>query len=245
MILPNVRASLGPEDLDWIVDLVASVHDRSRSYAEQRLVEEGTDAILDDPRVLNAILSTRSISPVRAPVTFYVLIRQAMLESGLDDRVLADYLAALLLDFGGLRPGSEDRSETEQFFYLVDVIAALETAGGRRAFMLRAYLGEMALWMTGMFPDRVGARVQRRGAPGMRYYEEVGAAGYRLAASSEDAAAQGLDDIFQQCARLFPLLRVTLNRVSDRYLFPRATPSTERLLRQLGDAFDSGPDGGS
>lgn len=234
MILPNVRAGLGSDQLDWIVDLLSGYEDRSREYVERRLGEEGIDAVLDDPRTLNALL-TRSEQGAGLGLTFYILVRHALLESGLDDRVLADYLAAVLVEFGNGDAAHRVEGEDERFYYLVDVLQAMETASGRRAFLLRAHLGNYALWLSGLFPDRITAWVQRRGAPDLRYYEEVGSFGYRLAAGTSDAASHGLDDLFVRCSRLFPDLRTTLNRVSDRYLFPSRAPGIERLLRQLRD----------
>lgn len=234
MILPNVRAGLGAAQLDWILDLLAGYESRSREYVERRLVEEGIDAILDDPRTLNALL-TRPEQGVGLGLAFYIVVRHAMLESGLDDRVLADYLAAVLVEFGKGDAAHRVEGEDERFYYLVDLLQAMETASGRRAFLLRAHLGNYAMWLSGIFPDRITAWVQRRGAPGLRYYEEVGSFGYRLAAGSSDAASHGLDEVYDRCSRMFPELRTALNRVSDRYLFPTRTPGIERLLRQLGN----------
>jgi hypothetical protein len=84
----------------------------------------------------------------------------------------------------------------------------------------------------------VTARVHRRGAPGIGYFEEMGATGYRLAASSPVAADHGLDRLLHGAADVFPELRVALNRMSDRYLFPASRGAVDRLLRQISDAFD-------
>lgn len=236
MILPNVRASLGATELDRILDLLAGYHDRPREYVTDRLAQEGLDALLDDPRTLNALLS-RGSDGAGLGLTFYVLVRHALLEGGLDDRTLSDYLAAVLLEFGrGDRAYRAADGDDERFHYLVDIVQALEPASGERAFLLRAHLGNYALWLSGLFPDRITAWVQRRGSPGLRYYEQVGSTGYRLAAGTRDAASAGLDGVFERCATLFPELRVALNRISDRFLFPRRADGIERLLRHVEDA---------
>lgn len=236
MILPNVRASIGRADTEWMLRILADYDGATIEHEAQRMRSEGLDVVLDDPRTLNAVLTTGMRSMTSAPLSFYVLVRHALLESGIEDRHLADYLAALLLRFGRLtRTDDPDQPDSEQYPYLIDIIQALETANGRRAFLLRTHLGNFSLWLSGVFPDRVAARVQRRGAPGIRYYEEVGAAGYRLAAETADAASHGLNEVLDQCARLFPDLRIALNRLSDRYLFPQNRNSIERMLRQVRD----------
>jgi hypothetical protein len=121
----------------------------------------------------------------------------------------------------------------------VDLVAAADSPDGRRQFLVRAHLGNYALWLTGIFPDFVTARVHRKGAPGIEYFEEMGATGYRLAADTPTASDHGLDRLFRQAADTFPELRTALNRVADRYLFPASRGSVDRLLRQVSDAFDA------
>ena len=234
MILPNVRAALTPGQVEWVLDLLTRACERPREHAERRLLEEGLDAVLDDPRTLNALLTGRDAG---APLglTFYILIRHALLEGGIDDRVLTDYLAAVLVEFGRGDAAQRVAGREERLDYLVDIVQALDTASGSQAFLLRAHMGNYALWLSGLFPDRVTAWVQRRGAPGMRYYEELGSFGYRTAAQTSDAASHGLDAVFERCSVLFPELRTALNRRSDRDLFPTHAAGIERLLRQVRD----------
>jgi hypothetical protein len=235
MILPNVRASFGRAEVGAILAAVAGADSGARRTLDHRLREEGLDALLDDPRTLNAVLTAdHHGSPA---LVFYLLVRHALLESGLDDRTLADYIAAILLEFG-----REDRAyriapdDPDTFHYLVDLVAAAETADGRRRFLVRAHLGNYALWLGGIFPDHVSYRVQRKGAPGLDYVEALGATGFRMAAESRLADAHGLTRLYQTASDVFPELRVALNRISDRYLFP-GRGSVDRLLRQVGDAF--------
>jgi hypothetical protein len=48
-----------------------------------------------------------------------------------------------------------------------------------------------------------------------------------------------LEDVFSVAADAFPTIRVALNRISDRLMFPNRM-SADRLLRQVGDAFAMG-----
>jgi hypothetical protein len=237
MILPNVRTSFGRSEAGSVVRLLAGNDEGAIGRAEARLREEGLDALLDDPRTLNAVLTADHSAP--SALVFYLLIRHALLESGIDDRVLADYLAALLIEFGKAdRAYRPDPGEPSRFVYLVDIVAAMDSPDGRRQFLLRAHLGNYALWLTGIFPDHVTARVHRRGAPGIQYFEEMGATGYRLAAATPVAADHGIDGLLRMAAETFPELRVALNRVADRYLFRGSRGAVDRLLRQVSDAFD-------
>lgn len=237
MILPNVRASFGRSEATLLLGLLARDDHRSRDRLQDRLRDDGFDAVLDDPRTLNAVLATSPDAAVPPRLVFYLLVRHALLETGIDDRTLADYLAAMLIDFGTRRVDEATGADRYGHVYLVDILQAIDTADGRRAFLLRTHLGNYALWLSGLYPDYVTARVARRGAPGLGYYEEMGTTSFRQAAESRLAGDHGLDGIFRTCAERFPHLRVALNRIADRYLFPQASRPVERLLRQVADSF--------
>lgn len=240
MILPNVRASFGRAEAGYIIWLLTRGSESARESAEARLREEGFDAILDDPRTLNALLAhTATFSTAPQTLVFYVLIRHSLLEHGITDRVMADYLSALLISFSkGKRAYRVDENGEAEYSYLVDLVTAAESASGHHRFLLHAHLGDFALWLSGLFPDYITARVQRRGAPGIHYYESLGASGYRLASDCRDATNSGMNLLYKSCADAFPDLRIALNAISDRHLFPTRAESVDRLLRQVADTFN-------
>jgi hypothetical protein len=237
MIVPNVRASFGRAEAAFVIWMLTRGAEAERDEEEERLRDEGFDAILDDPRTLNAFLAGRDFSSASPGLIFYLLVRHTLLEDGMADRAVADYLAALLLTFGKVKPRENLENLTVEFRHLVDIVEAGDQSSGHRAFLLRAHLGEFALWLSGMFPDHINARVQRKGAPGIPYYEELGASGYRMAARFSDAEQHGLDRVYLECADAFPRLRVALNRIADRHIFPATGDRIERLLRQVSDRF--------
>ncbi len=244
MILPNVRASFGRAEAGYVIWLLTRGSEAARENAEVRLREEGFDAILDDPRTLNALLAhDGGLSTAPPKLVFYVLVRHALLEHGITDRVLADYLAAMLAaNAHGKRAYRVDENDDREYGYLVDLVTAAESATGHHRFLLHAHLGDFALWLSGLFPDYITARVQRRGAPGIAYYESLGATGYRTAASARDAAQNGMNQVYSSCADAFTDLRVALNSISDRHLFPARAESIDRLLRQVSDSFHHNQD---
>lgn len=229
MILPNVRASFGPRELTFLVAVLGEAGAGGRERVAARLADEGLDRLLDDPRTLDAVMGG-GVRAAPLELVCYLVVRRALLDIEFDDRTISDYLAALLVDFSRADRGVE---QAKNFTYLVDVLTEIDQSVAERAFELHAYLGEYSLWLSGIFPDRIVARVHRRGAPGLDYYEEMGIAGYRTAAEDRRAGDLGLDRLYLDCAERFPDLRVALNRVSDRYLFPTTAPTIDRLLRQV------------
>ena len=231
MIKPNVRASFGRREAEMLVSVVGA-------GGEARLREQGLDALLDEPAVLRALVRGGRISTAPAPLVFYVMVRHALMQREIHDRQLADYTAAVLLEFATAGKAHRvDGGEGEPFFYLADILAALERARGEREFLLRVHLGNFALWLGGIFPDFITHRVQRRGAPPLSYYDELGAAGYRMAAGSDLALRHGLGDLFVTAADQFREVRSALNSLSDTLFFPFSQDAVERLLRQVSDDF--------
>ncbi len=210
----------------------------ARVRTEERLSRDGPDALLDAPGLFEALCAVRSLAMPSAPLFAYVAIRHALLAAGIDDRSLADYLAALLLEFG-----THDRAthlgggvaDDQTYNYLLEIVSDLEeeaSRGGPRAFELQAHLGNYSLWLAGLFPDFIAAVQRRRAGPDLAYYDAWGRRGYGLAAGHRLAAHYGVDGIYRQAAERFPALRQALNRLSDRMFFP-AVQTDDKLLRSL------------
>lgn len=234
MILPNVRGSFGRDEAIWLVRLLAGDDSRERSHWESVLGERGIDPLLDDPRTLRALIRHGGVSLIPARLALYVFIRHAMVESGIGSRVLADYVTAMVLEFGlQSRAYRVSRYDDREYRYLVDILRDLADARGQREFLLRVHLGEFALWLSGLYPDYITARVHRRGGPGLDYYEEMGTTGYLLAADHPRARNGALSHLYRDAAETFGRVRRALNTFSDRFLLPRATSPVDRFLRQV------------
>lgn len=238
MILANVRQRLTPRDVELVVHLLARGDAARRAALLRRAEHEGIDVLLDHPELVQRLVSNRSLGSPSAALMLYVFVRHALKSAGADDARLSDYLAALLLEFGmrdrAFRIASHDDAV---YRYLTDIVVALETATGRREFLLRAHLGNYSLWLAGVFPDHIVARRERKGGPDLGYYDAMGAQGFRLARDHYLATRFDLADVYDRAAQAFPRLRVALNRLSDRWIFPRRS-SPERLVRQVEDQFN-------
>lgn len=242
MILANARQRLTRDDAQLALRLVARGSTRDYDDAEVRLRERGVDALLDDPRLLAGLLAARQGAHASLPLFAYVVVRHALRDAGADDRTMADYVASVLLHFG-VRDRAQRIADTDDEVYhtFSDLLADADdsddrgTAGATRAFLVRTHLGNYALWLSGLFPDRVEHRHWRRGGPDLDYVEDMGRRGFTLAARHRLANQYGLDELFAAMAERFGVMRVALNRVSDRLLFPQVH-SPERLMRQVRDA---------
>lgn len=243
MIMPTIRASFDRQQAQHLVSLLGRNDSEMGRAAQRRLEEDGIDTLLDDPRVLNALM-TDPHAATSPEIIAYVLVRHALLESAIDDRMMADYIATLLVRFGcGSRAYRPSDTSDEEFHYLVDIVTRLDDENGRNTFLLRCHLGNYSLWISGLFPDYLQGRLERKGAPPISYYERMGAKGYRLAAETRHAESLGVGGLFRDVAREFGGVRRALNRMSDRYLWPESGNAVNRLLRDVAFRYPTGVPG--
>jgi hypothetical protein len=205
-----------------------------RAYLERRLMTEGPDPLLDAPDLLERLLTVRTMLVPSEALFFYVLVRHALRRAGIEDRDLADYLAAMLLDFGQRdRAWRIDWHDDQRHRYMVDILADLEATGGDRRFKVMVHLGNYALWLAGLFPDYIAARHLRKAGPDVTYYDSLGRRGFEMASDHALATEYGLAAVLRTAAERFASLRGALNGVSDRVLFP-GVHNPDRVLREFG-----------
>ncbi|MCC7053750.1 MAG: hypothetical protein IT355_10820 [Gemmatimonadaceae bacterium] len=235
MIQADLRHTLTRDDAQLALHLVARESPRDREAAEDALRHEGIDALLDDPRLLVALTGDARAVRASLPLFVYVVVRHSLRELGEGERVVADYVASVVVHFAG-----HDRAwrvavhDDATYDTLAGLLSDAASSDPDRSFLVRQHLANHALWLSGLFPDHVMLRKWRKGGPDLTYYDEMGRQGFLLAAEHRLADSTGLRPVFARAAGEFPLIRQALNRVSDRLLFPgQHTP--ERLMRQVQD----------
>ena len=233
MIQANIRKQLTRDDAQLALRLVSRGSENGYAEAEEALRRDGLDALLDDPRLLTALTESRQAAHASLPLFAYVIVRHALRGVKENDRGISDYVASILVHFA-MRDNAYRISGTDDEVY--DTVAALlaevDHGDATRRFLVRAHLGNYALWLGGLFPDRVESRRSRRGGPDLEYYDEMGQRGFALAAQHMLAKQYGMEALFEATAERFPRIRAALNQVSDRFLFP-GRESPDRLLRQV------------
>jgi hypothetical protein len=235
MILANTRQHLTRNDAQLAMRVLARGSEAELSELETRLANDGIDAILDDPALPIALVRSSTAAHASLPLFTYVMVRHALRRLGEGDRSLADYLAAIVVHFG-MRDRAARVGESDDQIYaaLADLLHDVNDPDARRSFLVRAHLGNYALWLSGIFPDFVEQRRWHRGGPQLEYYEEMGRRGFQLAAEHRLAEENGLAPLYAAAADRFGLLRLALNSLSDWLFFPNVhTP--ERLMRQVAD----------
>jgi len=218
MIRANCRERFTAADFDFVVRTLARSPNESVSLVDLLSDGETRDAVLDNPRLVDAILSNPAHLRISSQFYFYVLARHVLQQAGIGDRKLSDYVGSLLETFSHaslLRsPHVSDESVHQ---YISDMLIALQRVTPQQAFLLRAHVGNYSLFVSGIFHESTQRR-SRRGGPDVRFYEQVGRANYQLVSSHAAAKRCELNDVFEGLAERFHDVRVALNRLSDQLL---------------------------
>jgi hypothetical protein len=179
---------------------------------------EAVTAILDLKEIHRALLESPVALPVSPSLYFYVLVRHAFLDGGIDPPELADYVAGVLVDKLAGRPDPRSGAMPAWVTHAVDFLSVIQSAQGILRFHLEVAAGDQFLILTGLYPEFIDRRAERRGAPGLGFYESFASRAYQNA-----AARPGIPDssrhLFGMLSEALPLARVSLNRMSDRCLF--------------------------
>lgn len=237
MIRANCRERFTADDFDFIVAALAKKEGDVVPLSSLLIDEEMRDELLDHHTLFDAVVEQKGYTTISPFLYFYVLTRRALLQFGIDDRRVVDYVASMLAEFSSLkRARAISHYDERQYDYLVDMLADVMAASSQEAFFLRSHIGNYSLFLTGIFPDYVYRRsAYGHKAPSFEYYETLGSTNYRIASEHWVAEKYNLAEILYEIADCFRRIRHALNRLSDQYikLDVRREPSLDKTLRQI------------
>src|SRR5438874_8903663 len=109
----NCRERFTGADFDFIVRTLARSATESVSLVDLLSDADARDAVLDNPRLVDAILSNPAQLRISSQFYFYVLARHVLQQAGIGDRKLSDYVGSLLETFSRANQLqiSDERSE--------------------------------------------------------------------------------------------------------------------------------------
>ena len=220
MIRPNCRAQFAAEDIDFILSVLGPRIGTAECLVKLLADEESRDLILDDEALLHALLERRGCLRVSSRFYFYILVRQVLRRSDIQDRGVADYVAEVLTEFSRVeRVQCVVPGQAAPLDYFFEMLAALQTADDRTSFFLRVHIGNHSLFLSGVFPERIQFRAETRGFPSLTYYEGLGRTQYRVASDHRLAQRYEVAQILSTLAERFETTRLALNDIADRYFF--------------------------
>ncbi len=245
LIRPNCRAQFAAEDIEFILSVLGRKIGSAECLVKLLADEDSRDLILDDEALLHALLARHGWLRVSSRFYFYILVRQVLRRSGIQDRDVADYVAELLTEFSRAeRAGCVVPGQAAPLDYFFEMLAALQTADERTSFLIRVHIGNHSLFLSGVFPARIRFRAERRGAPDLKYYEGLGRAQYRAASDHRLARRYEMAGILDTLAERFETTRLALNDISERYFSLGDSDSAIEALLHPSPPAEPGEQGG-
>jgi len=217
MIQPNCRVQFAAQDIDFILSVLGRSIGTAECLVKLLADEDSRDVILDDEALFHALLERGGCVRVSTRFYFYILVRRVFRRADLRDRTLADYVAEVLSEFARAEQGRcVVPGQANALDYLFEMLAALKDADDRTRFFIRVHIGNYALFLSGLFPDRIRFRAERRGFPDLKYYENMGRTHYQAASDHRLAQRYAVAGIFTTLAERFRATRLALNDIAER-----------------------------
>lgn len=217
VIQPNCRIQFTAADIDFVVAILGTKAGNADCVTKLLADAETRDLILDDEQLFQAVIERRGCLTLSSHFYFYILVRNVLRKNSIDDRVVADYVAEVLSEYSSMeRSQCRVPGQAEPLNYFFEMLMALRNVNDRNSFELRAHIGNYALFFTGVFPDRIRVRAEKRGFPDLKYFEGIGRANFRVASDHRLAQRYELGPIFAKLSERFHATRLALNDISDR-----------------------------
>lgn len=226
MLKAHCRGQFTAEDFHFVVRTLSRSRKDDVPLAELLADEDTRDCVLDHELVFKELVDSGQCLKVSPSFYFYVLLRHAFMRAGIDDRELVDYTAAVLVEFGRKAVASQ-AGEAQTLFaypYISDLLIMLKDAGPWERLMIRAHVADYALFISGVFADRVRAQNRHRGGPDIHFYEEIGQSNYEAAAKERLVDETEHKLVFRRMGEQFHEVRRLLNHVSENVLHLSASP---------------------
>jgi hypothetical protein len=181
-----------------------------------------------------------SISP---QLFFYVFVYQALDRRSIADDDVVDYVAGICVEFRWNETlwQSVAGSSAGKTIYVVDLLNLLSEVDRSQQYHLRRYIGNVALFLTGFFPDFIYQRNKQKSAPPIQYYEQIGRQQYETAATESLAFDEDAAPVLNVLADRFVDVRAAINVYTDAYLhLNRKRGSLDVIERQIATLDEEG-----
>lgn len=215
--IASAKAGITPADMAFIEALLAK---DSSTPILAGLCEDpdSLQTILDLKEIHQGLLESPVALAVSASLYFYVLVRHAFLDGGIDHVGLADYVAGVLVEKLDARPDSRPGAMPGWVTHAVDFVSVIQSAHGALRFQLQVAAGNQFLILAGLYPGFLEHRAERRGAPNVEFYETFARHAYRCAAD-HPGIGSSTRELLGLLSETFPVACRSLNRISDRNFF--------------------------
>ena len=225
LVLPNSRASLTKEDLNFIACSLTTGVGEDQAIHKLMTDAQSLDLILDKDELWSAIIESTEPLKISLEFYFYILVRRVLLRNGIADRETADYVAAVLANKTRLRQDALQSLRNSPLLCTTDWSIEFENAPDSYRFELLTFAAETLLVATGLFPDHIAWREKRRASPSIDWYASRCRQGYQEAGKHRLAKRYHMKRIYSEIADCFPTIKGALNTIQSEFLTFKQLPN--------------------
>lgn len=211
---------LSRSDFEFIVNVLCPQSDGNERESLYLLLgdPETLRELLEHDAVFRAVIEEAMPLRISPQLYFYVLVRRAMRTASIDEVAVAEYVASILARYAyGKHGGGEGAAQWLD--YHIDFLREMDRATAYERYFLQVRCGNRFLFLTGLFPKFLDARRDRRGAPGIEYYEEVARQAFQRASGHPLAEEFDLSGVYDTLSEVLPSTRQALNHMAEHHLF--------------------------
>ncbi|RMD76359.1 MAG: hypothetical protein D6820_12840 [Lentisphaerae bacterium] len=224
VIRPECRQCFSDEDIDFLAS-VLGIHHEPRSVYELLHDPEALNIMLDEPVLFDIICNNPTITnEISQHLLFFILVRHSLRELEVEDRLLADYGASLLVNLIQHPYLQRPSFILQPLNFILQIIQELSTIDDEnQRFIHRMAIANLTLFLIGVYPERIRARRAQDKTPHLSYLERLACHHLHYAIRSPVVVQFGLREMLSCCLRHFRRLRLAFNVIGDYEFFDRFT----------------------
>ncbi len=236
----HTREQLTEHDFEFIAHAIAKT--RAEESAILRLAHdsESITDLLHHRRLFEQSMTTPPLFlNISSQLFFYVFVYQALEARHIANDDVVDYVAGVCVEFRSNENMWQKATTTDgKTVYLVDLLNLLGDADRHRQYVLRRYIGNVSLFLTGFFPDFIFQRCKRIGAPPLEYYERIGRSQYGTAADESFSYDESTSAVLNTLAERFIDIRSAINLYNDAYLHLNSRKFSLAMIERQAATLD-------
>jgi len=122
---------------------------------------------------------------------------------------------------------------SERMVYFVDLERVMSDYNNVQQYHMHQHIGNVALYLTGFFPDVIYKREKLKGAPSLKYFEAKGNSHFEAAATASLQYESDATPVLFKLSEYFSEIRSAINIYVDAYLKLHNSKNVlERIERQ-------------
>jgi hypothetical protein len=214
------RLRFHASDFDFMSTVLGREHDADclmSLYGDP----EAMDILLDEPLLSDVLVAMPQNQGVSSRFYLYVILRQAFLKAGLDDRDLTDYVAEMLTTYFHSPEMEKAVVRVNPMGYVFDEIKKIQRANEEDSFRLRLHIGNFILFLLGVHPERCALGRLAMSPPDFYFLERMGMSYIAKAGNDPLADSDDLVDVLSTLIDNFRTIRLAIYQLTEMNVFVR------------------------